>query len=224
MTVGRWRGEELSALRRRYPHERTCDIAADIGRSYAATNTMAFKLGLKKTAIYMCEQIGRLTVGGRGHRFPPGHVPANKGLRRPGWYSGRMRETQFKNGHQRNDTREIGGFRLVKKEGHLFIKVSLTALPVQRRWLELHKFVWMQVHGDIPNGHVVRFTDRDASPTPDSVTVDRLECISKAENCRRNSIHNLPKPVVDVIQQRGRLTREINKQRRAHEEQHRRSA
>lgn len=131
-----------------------------------------------------------------------------------------MAETQFKKGHVSANLMQIGDFRLSKHEHHWYIKVSMTARPVQRRFIEWHKFIWMQANGDIPPKHVIRIKDWKRDEGPEASTLDRLECISMAENMRRNTIHNLPKTVVEAIQQRGRLNREINKQRRAHEEQH----
>lgn len=86
-------------------------------------------------------------------------------------------------------------------------------MPVQRRWLEVHKLVWMREYGDIPPKHVVRFLDSKPED-PADITADLLECISLAENCRRNSIHNWPESLKAVAMQRGRLQREINKQKR----------
>jgi len=57
-------------------------------------------MGLTKSAAYLASPAAcRLRKGdnvGAARRFRPGHVPANKGLRRPGWSTGRMAETQFK--------------------------------------------------------------------------------------------------------------------------------
>ena len=116
---------------------------------------------------------------------------------------------------------QVGEFRYAKKDKTWWVKISMDAMPVQRRWLELHKLVWMRQHGDIPPKHVIRFIDDEKPDDPADITAHLLECITLAENCRRNSIHNFPQEMVDAIMQKGRLTREINKQERAaHEEQH----
>lgn len=44
----------------------------------------------------------------------------------------------------------------------------------------------------------------------DEITLDRVECISLAENMRRNSYHNYPKEIALAIQLRGVLNRKIN--------------
>lgn len=216
-----WTKRQREDLRRLYPYERTAEVAALIGRTPEATNSMAFKMGVQKSAEYMVEQNARLCAGGKAHRIQPGNVPANKGMRRPGWHRGRMRETQFKKGHVSANLQQIGELRYAKKDGTWWIKISMDAMPVQRRWLEVHKLVWMREHGDIPPKHVVRFIE--AKPEdPADITAELLECISLAENCRRNSIHRYPKPVADAMRARGILTREINKQERKHGRQRQR--
>lgn len=42
------------------------------------------------------------------------------------------------------------------------------------------------------------------------ITVDRLECITKGENMRRNTLHRYPKEIADVIRARAVLNRRIN--------------
>ena len=49
----------------------------------------------------------------------------------------------------------------------------------------------------------------------EEITADRVECISLAENMRRNSYHNYPKPIAELIQLRGALMRKINRAERA---------
>ena len=41
--------------------------------------------------------------------------------------------------------------------------------------------------------------------------LDRVECITLAENMKRNTRHNLPKELADTIALRAALTRQINK-------------
>ncbi|HNP65941.1 MAG TPA: hypothetical protein PKH39_18580 [Woeseiaceae bacterium] len=215
----RWTEEQLAALRARYPHERTLDIAADIGRSYTATNAMAAKLGLRKTEAYMEEQLGRFKDGGRRNQFKPGQEPPNKGLRRPGWHKGRMRETQFKPGHKSNPEMQVGQCAIETKQKMWKRKMCMSCRGGPQ-WMSLPRYIWMMANGPIPPGHVVRVEGWDKNnPEPiEAVTLDRLTCIPKSQNMLRNSIHRYPKEVVDVVMQAGRLQREINKQEGRHGE------
>jgi len=100
----RWTTREVATLRRRYPHERTADIARDLGIRLAIVFACANRMGLHKSAAFRAsEKSGRIFKGGKlgqATQFKPGQAPANKGLRRPGYSlgRGRMRETQFKKG------------------------------------------------------------------------------------------------------------------------------
>src|SRR5579864_8313976 len=98
-----WSAEDLTRLAELYPAHRTSEIAKLLQRSVAAVYGAADKLRLKKTEAFLASEesgcrLGKGSQIGAQHRFPKGHVPANKGLRRPGWHTGRMRETQFQKG------------------------------------------------------------------------------------------------------------------------------
>jgi hypothetical protein len=93
-----------------------------------------------------------------------------------------------------------------------------------KRWRPVHVLVWEAKHGSIPAGHICVFK-RDAKTLVRSeITVDRLEVVSLAENMLRNTIHHLPKPLVQVIMLRGALNRKIRNRSRRLEEQNGRSA
>lgn len=97
-----WNPEDEELLQARYPHEPTAPIAKALRRSVSAVYLRAKLLGLAKSAAYLASPAAcRLRRGdqvGAAFRYPKGHVPANKGLRRPGWAPGRMSETQFRKG------------------------------------------------------------------------------------------------------------------------------
>ena len=47
--------------------------------------------------------------------------------------------------------------------------------------------------------------------TLEEITLDKVECISLAENMRRNSCHQYGKEIARLIQLRGAVSRQINK-------------
>lgn len=213
-----WQPEEIEILRRAYPHNRTDKIARVLGRSLSTVHGMANKLGLRKTAKYLASPDAcRLRRGGevgKAHRFKKGQVPPNKGLRRPGWAPGRMRETQFKKGEMRGAAQHnyvpIGTLRV--KDGVLARKVTDDpAMYPARRWVPVHRTVWEAVHGPVPAGHIVRFRDGMKTVDEAEITLDRLELVTLAENMRRNTLHRYPKDVVQLIQLRGALNRKIRR-------------
>lgn len=213
-----WIPKEIRALKRMYPHIRSEDVGLILGRSKVAVFGMANKLGLKKSPAFIRSPLGNGFAAHQpqavAHRFQKGHVPANKGLRRPGWHTGRMRETQFKKGHSPAnwdpDFYVIGALR-VNSDGYIDMRVSFE--PGARGWRGLHLILWEDAHGRVPAGHCLRFKDGDSL----NVCLENLELINRGQNMRRNSIHNLPKSLKDTIQLLGQLKRRIR-------EKHRRSA
>lgn len=212
-----WSPVEVEFLREVYPHYATSLIAAAYGKSINRINAKASQLGLKKTAVYLASPDAcRLRRGdnvGARYRFPKGHVPANKGLRRPGWTAGRMAETQFKKGQKPHTWRPIGT-EVVNVDGYLVRKMSDTGYP-PRDWVPVHRLLWTKRRGPIPAGHKIVFKNGNKA----DIRVGNLELVTDAEMMRRNTVHNLPKPLVRVIQLRGVLNRKINARTRDHEEQ-----
>src|SRR2546423_1457632 len=90
-----WNPEDDVLLRRLYPDVSTPDLAQRLRRTVNAIYARAEILGLRKSAVYLASPAAcRLRRGdhvGAPFYFPKGHVPANKGLRRPGWSAGRMK-------------------------------------------------------------------------------------------------------------------------------------
>lgn len=171
----------------------------------------AERLGLKKTAEWLASPEAcflrrhpEVSVAGR---FGKGHVPANKGLRRPGWAPGRMAETQFKkgtlNGSAAKRWKPLWSERL-SKEGYLEIKFR-ERKNQHGNWRGAHLLLWEDKHGPLPKGHALAFIDKDMS----HIALDNLELVTRAELMRRNSVHNLPKELQLVIQLSGALKRKL---------------
>src|SRR4029077_5039769 len=195
-----WPREQLRLLREHYPHRPTRECVPLCGHSVSSIYAHAGSLGLHKTAAFLASLASGIMIKGttRGaeHRFPKGHVPANKGTRRPGWHTGRMRETQFKKGQfpfNRDPGFYVLGALRVNADGYIDMRVSFE--PGAKGWRALHRILWEDRHGPIPRDHVVVFRNRD----PLDCWYDNLELISRAELCRRNSVHNLPAPLKRTI-------------------------
>lgn len=204
-----WADWELTILHTQYPDTSTKSIGQIIGRSEAAVYARAAILGLKKSDEYMSgPDACRLRRGdnvGIAFRFKQGHAPANKGLRRPGWSSGRMAETQFRKGNKPHTWKPIGSTR-ISKDGYLQRKVSDTGYTPED-WVGVHILMWREVHGPVPQGFAVVFKDGDKS----HLDVTNFELISRKELMRRNSIHRYPAELVDVIRLGASLKRQIRK-------------
>lgn len=210
-----WSREDIAELKRLFPHLDTGDVARRVGRSVYSVSGMANKIGLNKSAERMHEmgrQVGqRLQASGRSHRFLKGQTPHNKGVKRPGWSAGRMRETQFKKGQKPHTWLPIGSTRLSKK-GYLQRKVTDTGYP-PHDWIAEHTLLWEKAHGKVPRGHAVCFKNGDKT----HVVETNLELISRAELMRRNTIHNLPPELKQVIMLKGVVKRKVREMREEHD-------
>lgn len=182
---------------------------------------MAHKLGLRKSQEFQdSEESGRLHKGQtrpgmERTQFVKGQIPFNKGLRRPGWHAGRMKETQFKKGCRLGIAAKnwvpIGTIK-TDGEGYRRIKVR-EAKPGEacgfgntKVWPLLGRYVWQQANGPIPPKHLVAFKDGDRS----NCAINNLELRSMADNCRRNSMWaRLPRELAEVIQLNGALKRKM---------------
>jgi hypothetical protein len=207
-----WNQEDDALLRARYPHESTQAIAVALRRSISSVYGRATQLGLAKTDEYLASPAAcRLRRGdavGARFRFTKGHVPANKGLRRPGYAPGRMSETQFKMGESLNRM-PIGSTRLVY--GYLYRKIADTPYVTwTKNWIIEHQRLWEAANGPVPPGHALAFKNGDRT----DVRLDNLECITRRELMARNTVHNLPKELVKTIQLLGVLNRQINRRTR----------
>lgn len=208
-----WSDADDAALRARYPHEPTGDLARSLRRTVTAVYQRARINGLVKSAAYLASPAAcRLRRGdhvGAQTRFRRGNVPLNKGLRRPGWAPGRMRETQFKRGQRSGIAvtlwKPIGTERL-SKDGYLERKIN-NDLPLQRRWRAVHLILWESANGPLPSGHAIAFRNGDKT----DIRLDNLECITRAALMARNTVHNLPKPLAQTIQLMGALNRQIRR-------------
>lgn len=210
MSRSRWNARGIARLKRDYPNTSTKRLAVSMGRQIWHVYAKAAALGLRKTAAYLASPeaccLRRADNPGVQYRFKPGHVPANKGLRRPGWGPGRMKETQFKPGQisKRWDPEVyiVGALR-INADGGLDIKLH----NGPRAWYTMARWMWQTERGPIPGGMVVRFKNGDDHDT----RIANLRLATRREVMLENTLHNYPKPIAHAIRLRGTLNRRINK-------------
>lgn len=224
----RWTPAQIERLRALYSQHPTKAVAKATGHSMSSCFQMAKRHGLKKSPAYLGVMLRRVSTklkeSGRAHRFPKGHVPANKGLRRPGYSPGRMRETQFKKGQMSGAAQRKWvsiGTEVLDDEGYLKRKVSDDRSKASRfNWRYVHVLLWQAAHGPVPPGYALKFIDDDRG----HVALNNLCLVSRADLARLNVMWNrYPRALCEVIQLRGALNRRINR-RTKDEKQHRRSA
>jgi len=138
-------------------------------------------------------------------RFSRGHTPWNKGKK--GILIGGV-ETQFKPGNKPHNTKFDGCITKRFHKGVPYLKIRIC----EKKWEYLHRHIWVEANGAIPDKHIVVFKDKN----PLNCVLDNLECISLAENMRRNTIHKMPKELKEVVMLTGYITRQINKLTKKH--------
>lgn len=221
----RWTEYEDEVLRKHYATTLTVDLAELLGHTLSSTHQHARKLGLLKSAEFIAETARVRTAqpdhGGRAHQFKPGLPSWSKGLKGRVGVQEACKATQFKKGRPASEARNyvpIGTLRL-SKDGYLERKVTDDpSVYPSRRWVALHRLVWETAHGDVPAGCIVVFKPGTKTTDPETVTVDRLECITRRENMLRNTYHRYGPEIAKVIQLRGAINRQINK-RAQHEQE-----
>ncbi len=209
----RWTAEQEAIVSARYPHEKTEKIAADLDIPLSKVYAKADRLGLKKTPEYLASpDAQRLRRGdnvGAAYRFPKGHVPFNKGMKGV-CYEG-CKQTQFKKGQKSHTWTPIGTERL-SKEGYLQRKMTDTGVT-RRDYVAVHHLIWKEAGRDIPEGYALSFKDGNKT----NITLENLELVSRADLMKRNTYHNYPKEIAQLIQLRGAVQRQINKRSKQHE-------
>lgn len=208
-----WSDFELEVMRLHYPNTRAADLAELFNRAIHMVHSKAQKMGLAKSAEFLagpaCGRTGH-DDRGRGGQFRPGFVPANTGKKFPG----RTSSTSFKKGRAAAEARNyvpIGTLKIADY-GYLVRKVTddRSIVPA-RRWVAVHRLLWIEANGPIPDGCVIAFKPGMRTTVLEEITLDRIECISLADNCRRNSFHNHGPEIAKIVQLRGAITRQINK-------------
>jgi hypothetical protein len=205
-----WTAHDLEVLAREYPHRPTVDVAATLKRSTLACYRQARASGLRKTREYLASPLSGRTNGkdnrGESGRFRQGQAPWNLGQRFTA--GGRAQLTQFEKGQKPHNWVPIGSHR-VNGEGYLDRKIREGGRGAGN-WVAVHRLVWIEAHGPIPPKHALRFRPGRFSARLEDITPDALELITMRESMLRNSLHNLPPEITEVIHIRAGLVRRIN--------------
>lgn len=194
--------KEDQYLRDNYLLLPSCAMSRMLERSKSSARQRMKLLGIKVPAE-LIEQFKKQS------HFKVGIPASNKGLKQTQYMSAaaieKVSKSWFKPGANPSNTKHDGviTMRLDKtKKRYQFIRVS------EANWIPLHRHNWMQINGAIPNGMKLIFKDGDTL----NCSINNLELLTAAELMKRNSLHNYPKPLAMMVQLRGALNRQINKQ------------
>jgi hypothetical protein len=125
---------------------------------------------------YMCRNKIR---SGVDCRFRPGGTPFNKG--RKGWHPPGCEKTWFPAGQLSINAAPIGTEQ-ERDDGYVYVK--LRDGHGMKNWMQKHRMIWEQAHGQIPPGSVVIFLNGNRR----DFRLENLQMVSRAENavmCKR---------------------------------------
>ena len=202
-----WTGGELRYLKSRYPHISTAVIAQFLGVTVSAVYQQAQALGIKKSEAFLqSERSGRLNKRvadvGKCYRFKKGHVPANKGKKMSAELRERVKHTWFKKGNEPHNTSYDGYISIRKdKNGRQYAYIRIS----KGKFDMLHRYIWEQHNGPIPEGQIVTFINGDTS----DLRIGNLELITREENMLRNTRHNYPQDLQQAIMALNKLKKAI---------------
>jgi len=179
-----WTDDEKDFMRENYPHMTNPEIAEALGRTVAAVARRGNQMGLSKTAET------RARVNSRNSSKPRRVSPGSK-------------RTQFSRGITPHNLLPIGAERW-SHNGYLVRKIRDTGEWCER-WAPVHKLLWEEAHGPIPEGHVVAFRDGDKT----NVVLENLELRTKKDHMLRYSVWNYPRPLAEAMRMLGQHRRRI---------------
>jgi hypothetical protein len=200
-----WSPEKIEKLIADFPHRKTEDIAAEMGFPYYTVSNKAYDLQMKKTTEFMAKHGQRLLgTSGVAHRYPKGHVPANKGKKMPDELKERIKHTFFQPGQLPATTVHFGKPYLYEriKDGNV-IRLWFIQESTNKRSAYL-AYLCHQNNIDLTGKKPILKPGFDHSRPP---TIDDIEIVTNAENMLRNTIHNYPEEIKTAI----RLSSKLNK-------------
>lgn len=193
------------------------EIGENLGRHSGSIHGRMKRLGLslpedvKRKRIE--ESTKRVLEVGKNSRFPKGHTPANKGKKmEPETYQ-KCKPTMFKKGQLPANTKHFGKPYLhtrTTKTGNTektwYIQESTNKRSAYMTYLCRKEGINMK--GKKPR--LKPGFDHSRPPT-----LDDIDIISNRKNMQLNSFYRYPEPVRKLVQIKGVLTRQINKEKKS---------
>ena len=190
----RWTQKEMDILTQMYPNTSTKELCKLLERNIYAVYGQVFKMKLKKSPEYLKEHIYTI-VPNKKTQFTKGHKVWNKGLKLGGEFGGKA--TQFPKGYKPHNWKPEGSIR-TNVDGYQEIKVG-------KKYVCMHRHLYVNHVGNVSNDEVIRFKDGDKT----NLDLNNLEKISRKEHAIRNSVHNLPEQLKEVVKLKRTITKLI---------------
>jgi hypothetical protein len=192
-------------IRERYPNEPADLIARDLNISMAKVYRIAKSMGVKKSPEMLRAMAINLKLSekGKAHQFKKGNKPHNTGKKvKPTVYAA-LEKTMFKKGNKPHNTKPESTIRINSKyneKPYQYIKIA------DSDWRLLHRVIWEEHNGPIPDKHMIRFIDGNTM----NCELSNLECVSMAQNMNENTIRRYPEELQELMKLNAKLNRKIN--------------
>jgi hypothetical protein len=187
-----WTDERLERLRALYPTTTNEELAKIFETSERSISAAAHIYRMQKAEEHIAEHRKGQFDGSR-----PVWNKGMKGLLIPGSEKG-----FFKKGNLPHNTRHDGATTVREDNAgrpYRFVRVSL------RNWVHESVLVWEAAHGKIDKNMVVRHKNGDTLDNQ----LDNLELITKAENMARNTIHQYPEELQNIIKTLSKFNKKL---------------
>ncbi|MEA4975970.1 MAG: HNH endonuclease signature motif containing protein [Paludibacter sp.] len=204
---------EVKEIKRRYPDELAQVLADEFNVPVFRIYSVAKRYGIKKSDEFLnSTSSGRIQKGeclSPETQFQKGCPGATKGLRIEAIIKDEEKlrnwreKCLWKKGNKPYNTGKDGEIRWRKNVGYYFIRIA------ENNWEFLHRYIWQQKNGEIPQGFNVIFKDGNRR----NCRLSNLECISDAELGERNRHTKYPLDLREAIEEKNKLNRllkEIN--------------
>jgi Mor family transcriptional regulator len=190
----RWTQKDIDTLTKLYPNTSTQELCKLLDRKIYALYGQVFKLKLKKSPEYLKEHVYTIQPN-KQTQFVKGHKVWNKGVKLGEDWGGKA--TRFPKGHKPHNWKPEGSIR-TNVDGYKEIKVG-------KKYVLLHRHIYVAQVGEIQNDEVIRFKDGNKT----NLDLNNLEKISREEHAIRNSVHNLPEDIKEVVKLKRTITKLI---------------
>lgn len=198
-----WTDKEIKFITENYSDMNTVDIATILNRPIGGVYGKAYTMGLKKSKEYLAVMLQReskkLSEFGKNYQFKKGNIPYNYGQKMSDLLYEKCQKTMFKKGNKPHNTRKEGE-ESKSKDGYTYVKIA------DNDWRLKHRVVWEQANGPIPDDYIVVFKDNNLL----NFDINNLELISRVDNMLRNTMHQYPEPIKQIIKLNNKLKKQIN--------------
>ena len=185
-------------LNKNYLTEPIKAIASNIGKSATFVKKRLEQLGLE-IPKEIIEQ--RMEVS----KYKKGNIPNNKGKKISPQVYEKLKPTMFKKGQSPHNSLSIGAetIRTDRRTGNSYIMIKVENKP---KLIYKHIHIWEKINGKVTKGYNIVFINKNSL----DCRIENLECISNAELMERNTIHQYPPELKELIKLNNKVKKKVN--------------